>query len=128
VDRFTAVTPRSQEERLALNEARVREVNETIESANEKLGPAPGEDGLALHILCECGTRGCDQLVQISSEEYREVRGEATRFVVVPGHEQARIERVVADKRRFAIVEKVGAAAKVAKRTDPESPGAVSPL
>jgi hypothetical protein len=122
------MTPRSRAERLALNEARVREVNETIESANEKLGPAPGEDGLELHILCECGTRGCDQIVQITSEEYREVRDEPTRFVVVPGHEQARIERIVAEKRRFAVVEKVGAAAKIAERTDPESPGAVSPL
>jgi hypothetical protein len=128
VDRFTAVTPRSQEERLALNEARVREVNETIESANVKLGPAPGEDGLELHILCECGTRGCDQIVEISSEEYREVRGEPTRFVVVPGHEEARIERIVKEKRRFAIVEKIGAAAKIAERTDPESPGTPSAL
>ena len=107
---------------MALNEARVREVNETIERANEKLGPAPGEDGLALNILCECGTRGCDQIVEISSAEYREVRAEPTRFVVVPGHEQAEIERVVDDKRRFAVVEKVGPAAKVARRTDPENP------
>ncbi|MEX1357092.1 MAG: hypothetical protein WD981_00565, partial [Gaiellaceae bacterium] len=120
------MTPRSHEERLALNEARVREVNETIERANEKLGPAPGEDGLALSILCECGTRGCDQIVEISSAEYREVRAEPTRFVVVPGHEQAKIERVVEDKRRFAVVEKIGPAAKVAKRTDPENPAAMS--
>jgi hypothetical protein len=122
------VTPRSHEERLALNEARVREVNETIERANEKLGPAPGEDGLALNILCECGTRGCDQIVEISSEEYREVRAEPTRFVVVPGHEQAEIERIVEDRRRFAVVEKIGPAAKVAERTDPENPAATSAL
>ena len=111
-----------------MNEARVREVNETIERANEKLGPAPGEDGLALNIVCECGTRGCDQLIEISSSEYRLVRTEPTRFVVVPGHEQAEIERLVEDKRRFAVVEKVGAAAKVAELTDPESPGAISAL
>jgi hypothetical protein len=122
------VTPRTREERLALNEARVREVNETIERANEKLGPAPGEDGLALNILCECGTPGCDRLIEISSAEYQGVRAEPTRFVVVPGHEQAELERVVEDKRRFAVVEKVGAAAKVAERTDPESPGAISAL
>jgi hypothetical protein len=122
------VTPRSTEERLALNEARVREVNETIESANEKLGPAPGEDGLELYILCECGTRGCDQLIEISSAEYRGVRTEPTKFVVVPGHEQAEIERIVEERRRFAIVEKVGAAAKIAERTDPENPAAISAL
>jgi hypothetical protein len=122
------VTPRTREERLALNEARVREVNEMIERANEKLGPAPGEDGLALNILCECGTRGCDQLIEISSAEYQGVRAEPTMFVVVPDHVQAEIERLVEDKRRFAVVEKVGAAAKVAERTDPENPGAISAL
>jgi hypothetical protein len=122
------VTPRTREERLALNEARVREVNETIERANEKLGPAPGEDGLALNILCECGTRGCDRLIEISSAEYQGVRAEPTRFVVVPGHIKAEIERLVENKRRFAVVEKVGAAAKVAERTDPEDPNGVSVL
>jgi hypothetical protein len=122
------VTPGSRDERLALNEARVREVNETIEHANEKLGPAPGEDSLGLNILCECGQRGCDQLIEITASEYKAVRTEPTRFVVVRGHEQVSIERVVEDKVRFAIVEKVGEAAEVAELTDPEDPNGASVL
>ena len=119
---------RERHERLALNEARVREVNETIERANQRLGPAPGEDALELHILCECGTRGCDEIVQITSDEYQEIRSEPTRFVVVPGHEQPEIERSIADKHRFRVVEKVGDAAAVAELTDPEDPNGLSAL
>jgi hypothetical protein len=122
------VTPPTRQERLALNEARVREVNQTIEQANEKLGPAPGENELGLSILCECGRRGCDQIVEISSTAYHAVRGEATQFVVVPTHVQPQIERIVQERRDFAVVEKVGAAAGVAERTDPEDPGAPSTL
>jgi hypothetical protein len=122
------VTPHSREERLALNEARVREVNETIETANEKLGPAPGENDLALNILCECGKRGCDHIVEISSSAYRAVRDEPTWFVVVPDHIQVQIERLVEERREFAVVEKVGAAGDVAERTDPADPAAPSTL
>jgi hypothetical protein len=122
------VTPGSRDERLALNEARVREVNASIESANERLGPAPGEDALELNILCECGTRGCDQIVEIDSEAYRTVREEPTWFVVVPDHVQAEIERVVRQQGRFSIVEKLGDAGEVAELTDPEDPNGVSVL
>jgi hypothetical protein len=122
------VTPHSRDERLALNEARVREVNETIERANQKLGPAPGEHELGLNILCECGTRGCDQIVEISSSVYQAVRAEPTQFVVVHGHVQPQIERLVEERRAFAVVEKVGAAAEVAELTDPEDPAAPSTL
>ena len=122
------MTPGSRDERLALNEARVREVNATIESANEKLGPAPGEEALELHILCECGTRGCDQIVEIDSDQYRTVRAEPTWFVVVPDHVQREIERIVDDKRHFAVVEKMGDAGEVAELTDPEDPNGASVL
>ena len=122
------MTPDSRDERLALNEARVREVNATIERANEKLGPAPGEDVLELHILCECGTRGCDQIVEIDSNEYRTVRADPTWFVVVPDHVQAEIERVVRNRGRFSVVEKIGDAGEVAELTDPEDPNGLSAL
>ena len=118
----------NRERRLALNEARVREVNETIERANQKLGPAPGEHGLQLNILCECGTRGCGEIVEISSAVYQEIRSDATRFVVVAGHEQPEIEKPVKVKRRFAIVEKFGGAAAIAELTDPEDPSGFSVL
>ena len=122
------MTSPARQERLALNEARVREVNQTIERANEKLGPAPGADELSLTILCECGRRGCDQVVEISSTAYHAVRAEPTQFVVVRTHAQPQIERVVEERREFAVVEKIGAAADVAERTDPEAPGTPSTL
>ena len=106
----------------------MREVNETIERANEKLGPAPGEEALRLNILCECGQRGCEQLIEITANEYKAVRSEPTRFVVVRGHEQVELERVVEDRVAFAIIQKLGDAAEVAEETDPEDPNGRSVL
>jgi hypothetical protein len=40
------------------------------------------------------------------------VRADPTTFLVVPGHEQCDIERVVSDRGRFRIVEKFQAAVR----------------
>jgi hypothetical protein len=48
--------------------------------------------------------------VSASLAEYEKVRDEPTTFLVVPGHEQHDIERVVSDRGRFRIVEKIQAA------------------
>jgi hypothetical protein len=50
---------------------------------------------------------------------YEAVRAYATRFLVLPGHEAAAVERVVAAQPGYSVVEKHGASAETAKRLDP---------
>jgi hypothetical protein len=51
------------------------------------------------------------------------VRAEPTTFLLIPGHEHGDIERVVSDRGRFRIVEKIQAAVRrTVVRLDPRGP------
>jgi hypothetical protein len=105
-----------RQERQARNEALVREVNERI----ERLDQAAEESDLAgagemFEFLCECGRAdegevACDAHVEMTLEEYEQVRAQDDRFVLVPGHEDASLEAVVSGTERFVIVDKKPAA------------------
>ncbi|HEY7422518.1 MAG TPA: hypothetical protein VH541_10950 [Gaiellaceae bacterium] len=93
-------------ERRATTEALFRDVNERIAESAERFD-AEGTD-----FVCECSDPNCTHRVSATLTEYEEVRDEPTTFLVEPGHEQADIERVVSDRGRFRIVEKVQAAVR----------------
>ena len=106
----------TREKRAAKNEALFREVNERI----KELSLAQ----LSEHsdVLCECSERDCMATVQVTVGEYEDVRAHGTRFVIVAGHEDPSIERVVDRNERFVIVEKTAPeAAAEARRRDPRS-------
>ena len=81
----------------------------------------PPEPGRVAFVFCECGHAGCTEQLPISWSEYERVRSEPTHFIVLPGHEEAEIERLVRSEDGFAVVEKEGEAALLAERTDPRS-------
>jgi hypothetical protein len=98
----------------ARNEVRFREVNQKIHEVSTGVRNAE-----LLIILCECGDEDCLHQIELSAKEYEAVRGHGTRFVLHPGHERGRDERVVARKPGFLIVEKLAEAADVAEQHDP---------
>jgi hypothetical protein len=55
--------------------------------------------------------------VRLSPLEYREVRREATYFLVACGHWTSLFERVVFETDRYLVVEKVGEAALLARES-----------
>jgi hypothetical protein len=67
-------------------------------------------------FMCECGRDGCMQLVAVPLAVYNGVRDHPARFIVLSGHEDKEIERVVERQDGFLVVEKVGAAAEAAAR------------
>lgn len=91
-------------ERTARNEALLREVNERIHDVGERLQVLP-DDG-QLDFRCECGRPDCDEFVSMTASEYRRVRSDNDRFVVVPGHESLEIERVVERSEGYVVVDK----------------------
>ncbi|HET8751288.1 MAG TPA: hypothetical protein VFM43_02035 [Gaiellaceae bacterium] len=93
-------------ERRATTEALFRDVNERI-AEREK-----GFESDRTQFVCECSDPNCTHRVPASLAEYEEVRDEPTTFLVLPGHEHGDIERVVEDRGRFRIVEKVQAAVR----------------
>jgi hypothetical protein len=71
-------------------------------------------------FLCECSELECDDRVELTLQEYEEVRLEATHFLLRPGHEDDRLESVVWSTERFVVVEK-HVAERLLEATDPRS-------
>jgi hypothetical protein len=100
--------------RVALAQATLRRLNDSIQ----------GElaDGL-VGFRCECGRLGCNQLIELSREQYEAVRADPRRFAVVHSHEVPELEHVVEDHGRYAVVEAhpKGPAHDIAIGTDPRA-------
>ena len=79
-------------------------------------------DSEETEFVCECADANCTHRVSASLAEYEEVRAEPTTFLLTPGHEQGDIERVVSDRGRFRVVDKVQSVVRqTVVRLDPRS-------
>jgi transcription initiation factor TFIID subunit TAF12 len=104
------------EQRRAKTEALFRDVNERIAETAERF------DASGTEFVCECSDPNCTHRVEASLAEYEKVREDPTTFLLVPGHEQGDIERVISRRGRFQIVEKVQAVVRrTVVRLDPRS-------
>ena len=103
-------------ERAARNEEIFRGVNERIEEGAEQHGVS----GL-LPFHCECGRASCVETIEILPARYAAIVRDRYRFVVISGHEQPQIERVVESESAFLVVEKVGEARDQIDRDHPQS-------
>jgi hypothetical protein len=105
----------SREERIGLNEAVFREVNERIEDLAETFDlKAP------LDLICECGDAACVERISLTRTEYEELRSESHQFAVHSGHEYPDVETVVARLKGYDIVSKnKGVPKQIAEQTDP---------
>ena len=93
----------TEQERRALNEALFRDVNERIAESAEHV------DENRTAFVCECADPSCTDRVPATLAEYESVRKQSTTFLLAPGHAEHEIERVVSDRGRFHVVEKVQA-------------------
>jgi len=82
-----------------------RAVQSVFRAANERLRArmegydAPGP------VICECSDQNCMDLLDLTPEEYEEVRA-GGHFVVATGHETPEIENVVARRDGYLVVDK----------------------
>jgi hypothetical protein len=106
----------AREERIGLNEAVFREVNERI----EHLADTFDVKSEPLDLVCECGDAKCVQRISMTVPEYEQLRSESHQFAVYPGHEYSDVERVVDRRKGYDIVQKIeGAPKRIAEQTDP---------
>ena len=105
-----------EEERIAEIESLFRDVNEHIAETAERF------DSERANFYCECDDSSCYERVEVPLDDYEEVRGESTHFIVRTGHENDRVERILARRGGYAIVEKVHrAVAAIVARLDPRA-------
>ena len=105
----------TREDRIGLNEAIFREVNERIESLAETfdLGSQP------LDFICECGDAACVERIHMTHAEFEKLRSVSHQFAIHPGHEAPDVESVVARRKGYDIVKKdEGRPREVAEQTD----------
>ena len=100
--------------RIAENESLFRSANERIELEAESIGYR----GEKVPFVCECPDLSCTDIVQLTLDDYEDIRTGPTRFFVVPGHEalavQARAAIVIELRDDVCISEKIGIAGQVA--------------
>jgi hypothetical protein len=89
-----------------------RAVNRQIEQESRETSGGPGAD---LEILCECGQEGCNAVVALTIRDYDEAHQQGDRFILVAGHEDPSIERVVSRSAEYVVVDKFGDAEKIAE-------------
>jgi hypothetical protein len=105
-----------EDERIAETEALFRDVNEQIAETAERFEVATAD------FYCECADVECHERVEVPLEDYEEVRSESTHFIISPGHENERVERILARRGPYAVVDKVHhAVAAIVTRLDPRA-------
>jgi hypothetical protein len=85
----------------ARTEALFRDVNERIAESAQRF------DADSTQFVCECSSANCAHRLEATLDEYEAVREDGAKFMLAPGHHHDDIERVVEDRGRFHIVEKV---------------------
>jgi len=106
---------REYRQRVAMNEATFRKVNEGMEVGQDPAG--------LLTFICECGRLGCSDLLQLTRAEYEAVRDDPRRFAILDGHEVPEAEKIVERHDRYVVVEKAGdPEAEIVEHTDPRRP------
>lgn len=100
----------------ARTEALFRDVNERIAESAERFSAEEAE------FVCECSDPNCTHRIETTLEHYDEIRSEPTQFLLVPGHEDPQIERVVQRRPRLAVVRKFEAVvARAVRDLDPRA-------
>ncbi|MDQ3066223.1 MAG: hypothetical protein M3R12_03580 [Actinomycetota bacterium] len=57
-------------------------------------------------FVCECADPSCTTRIDATLEHYESVREDGATFLLVPGHEDERVEAVVTMEEDHAVVEK----------------------
>ena len=102
------------EQRAARNESLFREVNENIARLEERHGATAAQPV----FLCECANADCTEHLAVGPDVYERVREQPRQFMVLPGHEDPRVEEVVESHRDYLIVMKTGTAGEIAEQME----------
>ena len=98
----------------ARTEALFRDVNERIAESAQRF------EAEATQFVCECADPNCTHRLEVTIDEYEEVRADGATFMLVPGHDHDDIEHVVGTRGRFNVVEKVQRTVRdTVRRLDP---------
>jgi hypothetical protein len=103
-------------EREVGNETRARDINEMEEGILRHLGAG----GTTNRYICECSDASCMATVDLTENEYEEVRGNGIHFVIALDHEHPELDLLISEHEGYAVVRKLpGLPARLARESDP---------
>jgi anti-sigma B factor antagonist len=98
-------------QRIVKNEQAFRDYNDR-RLQHEAVDETDDQDPIP--FVCECGDKDCHQALVMTAAEFTEAHSAPNRFIVKPGHVYPDVERVLAEEKTFAVVEKQPSALKQA--------------
>jgi transcription initiation factor TFIID subunit TAF12 len=102
--------------RRARTEALFRDVNERIAESAHRF------EAESTQFVCECADANCTHRLEVTLDEYEDVRADGATFMLVPGHEHDDIERVIRKRGGFNVVEKMQRTVRATvQRLDPRA-------
>jgi hypothetical protein len=101
--------------RLARNQALFRAVNERVEHLSLEFLSTETHHS----FVCECSDLGCATQLELTHEEYEEIRRGPASFLIASGHQLGVVEVVVEEHPRYTVVEKIQKGRDVAEATYP---------
>jgi hypothetical protein len=89
------------------NAEQMREIRETFARANEQIRASAEKYNFQHQVpfLCECTDATCMGSVRLSLTNYREARTSIDRFLLLPGHDDPQVERIVARGDGYVLVQ-----------------------
>ena len=96
-----------REARAAQNELVFRAVNEQIVKMTDRFREQLSD----IDIVCECANTSCVGTIRINADDFAKIERAEGRFLVLPGHEDESVEKVVVRLADYVIVWKPGLSA-----------------
>jgi hypothetical protein len=93
-------TPTEREARAAQNELVFRAVNEQIVKMTDRFREQLSD----IDIVCECSDTACVETIRVNADEFVKIERTEASFLVLPGHEDESIERVVDRRDGYVVV------------------------
>lgn len=105
----------SSDRRLTENEIIFRQINERTHRGFLEVNRLAKEDhqyefimgdDAELDFYCECSNIKCEKRIRATLGDYGQIHREPDHFIVLPGHEVTKIERVIAKRPEYYTVQK----------------------
>jgi hypothetical protein len=94
------------ERRLVENEMLFRSTNREVQRRVKRDRHGDEPDGVKLHFYCECSRFYCRDRIKLTVDEYEVATVNEKQFIVLPGHENMTVEKVVSRANGYVVVEK----------------------
>ncbi len=78
--------------------------------------------GNKICVVCECVDCDCEELIQVTVEQYQQIRKDDSVFLVVVGHQSPSVERIVGGEGKWLAIQKTGQGKRYAEELDTPSP------